>query len=88
MPRLAGPGIVDSKVAEGDDDVSVGDQKFHCHFYKIVTQRDEISTTWTIWISPNVPGGVVKQVSETTKGGKATSSMTDKLEAFQLSPRK
>ena len=82
-PAQTSSGSADSNITEGDEVLSVGDQKIPCHFFKGATKRDNSSRTWTIWVSPKVPGGVVKQTSEMITDGTVTSTMNDTLKEFQ-----
>lgn len=86
-PRTASSGIMESQVTEGDEDVTVGTEKIRCHYFKVTTKREGMSRSWTIWVSPKVPGGVVKQIAETTKNGKVVDSMTDTLKEYKSVPR-
>jgi hypothetical protein len=71
------------QITEGDEDVTVGTEKIRCHFFKTTVKREAMARTWTIWISPKVPGGVVKGTSETTRDGKVIESSSSGLKEYK-----
>lgn len=73
----------DSTLEQGDEDVTIADKTYKCHFFKLTTKREATTRVWTIWTNPEIPGGVVKQTTVTTNSDKTVSTVTDTLIEFK-----
>ena len=65
------------KTTEGDEDVTVGDQKIACHWVEVTIKNDTMTMTSKTWTSKSVPGGTVKMESTTDMAG--TKSTTKSM---------
>lgn len=60
---------------EGDEEVAVGDKKYKCHWVETQTTSAESESTSKVWTCSDVPTGMVKMVSESTKPMKSKTTM-------------
>jgi hypothetical protein len=47
-------------VKEGDEEIKAMGKSFKCHFYERTGMSEGVTTVRKVWVSPEVPGGVVR----------------------------
>lgn len=73
-----------TRTGSGDEEVAVGGKKYKCHWeeYQIETTKPAaMKMTAKVWISKEVPGGLVKQE---TSGDMPQGKMTSKMELVEF----
>jgi len=68
-------GVTVTKKGEGDEEVAVGDKKYKCHWVENQMTSDQMEGTSKTWTCSDVPGGMVKMVSDTSKPMKSQTTM-------------
>ncbi len=74
-------GVTVTKTGEGDEEISVGDKKYKCHWVENHVTSAQMDSTSKVWSCADVPGGTVKMVSETSKP--MTSKTTMEVAEFK-----
>ncbi len=60
----------DPKTKSGPETVKVGDQELACTWYEVNSEQDGKKVAGKVWMSPKMPGGVVKATIDSADGGK------------------
>ena len=71
----APPGVKVTKKGEGDEEIAVGDKKYNAHWIEYQMSSDQFEATSKVWTTAEVPGGLLKSVTESTKPIKSKSTM-------------
>ena len=79
---------VRQQIQEGDEELTLGARKLKCHWSEVNSERTsregkKITWVYRIWLSPEVPGGMVKSMNTMKDGGNTISSGEIKLLAFE-----
>jgi len=69
------------KKGEGDEELEIAGKKVKCHWIENVADMNGVKSATKIWMSRDVPGGLVKQVS--ISKGPAESISTLSLQDFK-----
>jgi hypothetical protein len=71
----APPGVKVTKKGEGDEEIAVGGKNYKAHWVEYQMSSDQLEATSKVWTTTEVPGGLLKSVSESTKPIKSKSTM-------------
>ena len=71
----APPGVTVTKKGEGDEEIAVGDKKYKAHWIEYQMSSDQFEATSKAWTAAEVPGGLLKSVTDSTKPIKSKSTM-------------
>jgi hypothetical protein len=69
------PGMKMTKKGEGDEEITVGGKKYKAHWIEYQMSGDQAEGTSKTWTCPDVPGTMLKMVSESTKPMNAKTTM-------------
>jgi hypothetical protein len=61
------PGITTTKKGEGDEEIMVAGKKYKAHWVQYLVASDQMESTSKTWTSDEIPGGILKSVTEMTK---------------------
>jgi len=75
-------GVTVTKVAEGDEEITVAGKTYKCHWVQNKMSSARMEATSKVWNCDKIPGGMAKMVTNTTKPMTATTTM----EVLEIKP--